>query len=271
MLNLGLSICSPAVWMNGIFVPSSAATATLLAALSGSYSKSLKQAWDDAIGASEADGSWADFDVLYPIGAIPGTASANADDSRINWKNPGTFNLAAVNSPTHGNGYWQGDGSSSRLRTGYTPSTHGVKYLQDDASLWMWSLTSDLLTIVDIGNSQLSPFSLVWCRFTGDIVIGRVNNSTNVVGSSITDGSGLICVQRRGAIDARIFKNGTQLGTNATASVGRPTQEQWICGANNASFSTRKTCFAAWGASQAGRESAIHSRWQTVFSAAGTI
>jgi hypothetical protein len=269
MLSLGISICSPAVWANGAFVPSSASTAALLAALTGVYSRSLKQAWDDAIGASETDGSWADFDILYPKGAIPGTSAANISDGYINWKNPAAFTLTPINSPTNGNGYWQGDGSSSRLRTGYNPTTDGVKFTQDDASIWVWSNTDGTSVAASIGN-VVSPQAIIYPMNTDNKAYGRVNSASAFTGN-VTDGIGLYCVQRRAAGDVRMFKNGSQIANSTTASTGLANQEQWICGANSSLFGTRKIMFGAWGAKQEGRESAIYSRWQTVFTAAGTI
>jgi hypothetical protein len=271
MLSLGLSICSPAVWGNGAFVPSNAETATLIAALTGTYQKSLKQAWDDAIGELKTSGAWADFDVLYPIGAIPGADSTNADDSRLNWKNPGTFSAAAVNSPTHGSGYWQGDGSSSRLRTQYTPATHGVKFTQDDASEWVWSITDSQESISCIGGAS-SPSAYIVPRNGSNNLLASLNMSAAQAAVSAQASSiGLFGAQRSGATDLRSWHNGVQKGTSSNASTGRSAQEQWICGANSNQFSTKRVIFAAWGAKQEGREASIYSTLQTLFTAAGTI
>jgi hypothetical protein len=270
MLSLGLSICSPAVWSSGAFVPSNAETATLLAALTGSYTRTLKQAWDDAIGALKASGAWEDFDVLYPIGAIPGVAAGNAADSKLNWKDPSNFALVEVNSPTHGSGYWQGDGASSRLRTQWTPSTHGVKYIQDDASVWLWSETDSQSASSDTGNASAAPASQIYCRYTDGKMYARVNGVPNSSGA-VAASTGLFVAQRRAANDVRGFRNGTQVFADTEASTGLPTQEQWICGANSNSFSARRLLLAAWAASQTGREAGSSTIFQTLFTAAGTI
>jgi hypothetical protein len=271
MLSIGLAITSPAVWRGGSFVPSNVETATLLAALTGSYTKTLKQAWDDAIGASKVDGSWADFDILYPKGAIPGTSAENVADGYLNWKNPAAFTLVPVNSPTNGNGYWQGDGVSSRLRTQYTPATHGVKYTQNDASMWVWCLTDSTQDAYDIGNLSSAPLGAINCRSASSFVTSLINRGTTSLASAVAAATGLIGVQCRGATDNRNWRNGSQIGSGSTATTGLPTQEQWILGANATNFSTRRIALAAWGASQSGREASMYTTFQTLFTAAGTI
>jgi hypothetical protein len=271
MLSLGLSITSPAVWANGAFVPSNAETATLIAALTGSYSRTLKQAWDDAIGALKASGAWEDFDILYAKGAIPGTSAANIVDGYLNWKNPATYTATPVNSPTNGNGYWQGDGASSRVRTQFTPSTNGVKFTQDSASVWFWCLNDVGLTAYDVGNISTAPHTAIISRSGADSTFARVNTGTSASVAN-ANSTGLFVAQRRGAADQRIWRNGTQIsGVSSAASTGLPTQEQWMCGANNNSFSTRREAFAAWGASQSGREAGIYTIIETLLTAAGTI
>jgi hypothetical protein len=273
MLSLGLSICSPAVWANGAFVPSNEETATLIAAMTGSYSKALKQAWDDAIGALKTSGAWTDFDILYPIGAIPGTSSENAADSRLNWKNPAAYTLLAVNSPTHGNGYWQGDGSSARLRTQYTPSSNAVEYLQDDMSLWFWSLTDSAVTAGDCGNSNVFPLARLITRNASDQAQLYTNDESALFRVSMTDSLGLYAIQRRAVDDKRLWKNGSQFDVTYTthASTGLPTQEFWVCGANSNGFSSKRCAMFAAGASQATREASTYTTIQTLFTAAGTI
>jgi hypothetical protein len=271
MLSLGLSICSPAVWANGPFVPSNAETATLITALTGTYPKSLKQAWDDAIGALKTSGAWDDFDVLYPIGAIPGTASENAADSRLNWKSPSTFSLVAVNTPTHGSGYWQGDGSASRLRTQYTPATHGAAFLQDDASIWGWSLTDSDSASYDIGSASSAPAASINFSNAAGNMQGIINRGTSSLVTAVAASTGSYCAQVRGSADNRNWRNGVEIGTGITATTGRPAQEQWICGGNATMFSARRQCLGAWGASQSGRELSIHQTFETLFTAAGTI
>jgi hypothetical protein len=271
-LGLGLGVCSPAVVRNDLFVPSNAETAALLAALTGNYSKALKHEWDTAIGALKAVEAWQDFDILYPIGAIPGTASENAADSRLNWKNPGTFTAIGVNLPTHGSGYWQGDGSSSRLRTQYTPSINGVKFTQNDAAIWAWSLTDSAQTAYDLGNASVAPATSLNFKNASNNQQSIINRSAGSLTGAVADGLGMIGVQCRGSTDNRNWKNGSQIGSTGTGTTtGVPTQEQWICGSNSTMFSSRRIALASWGASQSGREASLYTIFQTLFTAAGTI
>jgi hypothetical protein len=270
MLNLGHSIWFPAVFHSS-FVASNAETNTFIAALTGTYPKSLKQAWDDAIGALKTSGAWADFDILYIKGAIPGTSAANIADGYLNWKNPATFTLIPVNSPTNGNGYWQGDGASSRFRTQYTPSADGVTYVQGSASIWFYSLTDIQSNSHTIGNGSVNPKARIAPRTTTNLVAGHINDETQLTAANAAS-TGLFGVQRRGSTDLRLWRNGSQVGsTSATASTGVPTQEQWVCGANSTAFATNQIALAAWGASQSGREAGINTVFQNLLTAAGTI
>lgn len=269
MLSLGLSITSPAIWRKAS--PYDPATDALFAALTGSYSDALKLAINDAIISLKTLGAWDDFDVLYPIGAIPGTDAANADDSRLNWKSPGNFTAIPVNAPTHGNGYWQGDGSSSRLRTQYTPSVNGVKYTRDEASMAVWSQTNLVANVADIGGVGTSTAFIVTKFHATSGMLARLNDITNTIFAT-ADSLGMYQSQRTSSNAVKIYKNGSLLGTNSsTTSNGIAPLEQWICGANNSQFSSRKVSLAWWGASQTGRESSLYTIFQTLFTAAGTI
>lgn len=249
------------------------ASIALFDAFTGHYSNAVYNAINAAIVDLKTSGAWDDFDVLYPKGAIPGTSAANIADGYLNWKSPGTFTLIAVNSPINGNGYWQGDGASARLRTQYTPSVSAVKYLQNDASVGAWAKLATTAGIVDLGNFNVAPQFYLYIRNATTTSATVVNGGT-VIPRGSTNGLGLTIAQRRASNDLRLWNNGSQLGTTETtvASTGRPTAEQWILGGNSTQFSSVKQIqLAWWGASQTGREATLYSIFQTLFTAAGTI
>ncbi len=271
MLGLELSPTAAAIFRRSS--PYNPSTDALFAALTGSYSDALKLAINTAIIALKDLGAWADFDVLYVKGAFPGTSAANIADGYLNWKAPGSFKLIPVNSPTNGDGYWQGDGASARLRTQYTPSVNGVKYTQNSSSIMLWAKEAAVAATADAGAvNGLNPAYLD-ARATATQVIGVMNGAGAIVVAS-TDGLGLTMIQRRATNDVRVYKGGAQLGATLTtsASTGVPTNEQWVLGGNSTQFSSgKKIQLAAWGASQVGREASIPPIFQTLFTAAGTI
>lgn len=196
-------------------------------------------------------GVWSLLDLLYL------TAAADSQAATINWVSPSTFPLQAVNAPTFtADKGFTGDGTSSRMNTAFTPSTQGVRFTQDSASIWAWSRTST--TGVHAGNASSNPLAEV--QFTGTTTYTyRINDGTNdaATGTTIIGFNGS---QRQSATDKRAWHNGAQVGTTAaTASTGRPTQAQWICGGATTGFSVAQISCAAWGASLAGTEASFYS------------
>lgn len=199
-------------------------------------------------------GIWSRLDLLYVLAAHSSQAAL------LNWKNPGTFTAIEVNSPTFtvDRGY-TGDGATSRLRTQFVPSTNGVSFTQDNASIWAWSLTDAAASIVDVGNSSGAPSSHVITRSaTGNLVV-RLTDATN--GTTANAASlGLHGGSRASSTTRKNWKNGAQLGADiSVTSTGLPTQEQWICAGNATSFSTKQIAMAAWAASLTGLEAAFYN------------
>lgn len=215
------------------------------------------EAIDALVTALKVADVWDYLDLLYLL------AATDEQASRINWKSPGDFTLSAVNSPVFEvDRGWTGNGSSSRLNTGWTPSTDAVNYAQDDASDWLWNLTEAAVNVVDIGIS--SPIaSMLYSRTAAGGVTGYINNTTvagGLSGFGPATAIGMAGIQRRGALDIRTWKNGAQLSINTTvASSGVPSGSMWIGGANPSAFSSRQLSFAAWGSSLAGKEAAFHA------------
>lgn len=214
------------------------------------------------IKALKTAGIWSKFDCLWVM------AAADSQAARRNWI-ADLYNLTAVNSPAFSadRGY-TGNGSSSRLITGYTPATHGVQLLQDDGSLWLWSRTAAQGASPDIGSIATSPQTRLTLRSATDLLAVRV--SDGVTGTTAnTDGSGFHGGQRRDATAVRHWRNGVQIGSGVTASTGRSTDEQWLLGANTGNFSTKEQSIAAYGAALTGLEAALYSALNTYMQAVG--
>lgn len=110
---------------------SNSETAAIIAAMTaaGAPQTAARSALiDAAVTTMKASGAWALLDGFYMLAASAAAAA------RINWKNPGTFNLTAVNSPTFtaDQGY-AGDGVSAYLETSFNPTTAGGNFTQDSS------------------------------------------------------------------------------------------------------------------------------------------
>lgn len=211
-------------------------------------------------------GIWPLLDIFYV------TAAADSQAARLNWKNPATFTASEVNSPTFAadRGY-TGDGATSRLNTGWVPSTNGVNFTQDSASMWGWSRTTGSEAISFLGNNTGTVQCMINPRTAGNAVaLVRINDATNGSVSPNTDGSGFFGLQRTDSANKRVFRNGTQISTDiAQASTGVANLAQWMCGADASQFSTRQIAAAAWGAGLSGKELAFYNAMNTYMTAIG--
>jgi hypothetical protein len=215
----------------------------------------------------KAAGVWTKLDILYVM------AAHSEQAARLNWKAPGTFtqvNGGTAPTFTTDRGF-TGDGISGRLDTTWIPNTHGVNYLQNDASYWVWIVVNAVASTFEIGNVT-APANRMLVRSGANGANGIINDATNtaMVGSGITDCRGLWGMQRPSAAIKKLWQNGVQIGADAAVtSTGRPTQSQWLLGANSANFSGRQEAFGAWGASLAGLEMAFNTPVNAYMTAVG--
>jgi hypothetical protein len=264
MLSLGLSITSPAVWGRRSY---DADAQAIFDAFTTPATVSRKILINDLVLALKAATIWDDLDILYVI------AAEDSQAARINWKNPGVFTASPVNAPTFevDRGY-TGDGSSARLNTNWTPSVNAVNYSQNSASIWVWCRNNIAATTVAIGSRSVDPVDIIYPRTAGgnfSTYVNINNSDTATIAFGIGTSVGFSGAQRRGAADARTWKDGIEKASSSTASVGLPTQEQWICGGNATQFSTLQQSVAAWGASLAGKELAFYNATLAYLQAVG--
>lgn len=239
----------------------------VVAAMTTKPNAARKVLIDALVGGLKTDGIWAGLDLLYL------TAAHAADAAVINWITPGTYTAIPVNSPTFtaDRGY-AGNGTSSRLRTQFTPSTQAAKLTQNSASIWVWSRTDvSNGAYYDMGAATSPQLRFKFRQPTDNNLITINDGTTATTGGGLwTSSIGMFGLQRTASNARRTFYNGVQRGADSTtASTGMNAQEQWIGGANNVAFSPREIAMAAWGASLAGLESAFYSRIQTYLAAVG--
>lgn len=238
--------------------------ATLFAAMTTPPTTARKAQINTLILALKAAGVWTLLDVFYVL------AAADSQAARLNWKNPAAFTALAVNSPTFAadRGY-TGDGSSSRLRTQFTPSVNGVNYTQNDASAWLWNLTeSQDNTGHELGNTT-TPRTFTRIRNTSNQAVMAANSGSTSTTVANSVSLGFFGTQRVSGTTVNVFKNGASLGTSAPGAAAITATEQWICGANSTGFSARQIALAAWGASLTSKEAAFYSALLTYMQAVG--
>lgn len=199
-------------------------------------------------------------------------AAADSQAARINWKNPGVLTASEVSSPTFttDRGY-AGNGSSSYLDTGWKPNPNGVNYTQNNASMWVWSLSD-----VSSNNSVIGSIDVPICNIVNRHPTLGLLSHLNVANGqylnvAMANGSGFSGSQRTSSTAVELFKNGASVATGSKTTNGRPSFTAWICGANPAHFSTQQVAFAAWGAALTGKEAALHAAVQSYLTAVGAV
>jgi hypothetical protein len=209
---------------------------------------------DNLVSELKSAGIWSLLDVFYIL------AAADSQAGTINWITPASFTLIPVNSPGFlaDRGYI-GNGTTSRLRTQFTPSVNGTKGALNDYSLSEFSLTNlDAANSADFG-SVTAPRSFI-TPVSGGFASWSVNDAGGGTNPANVNSIGLFQAQRTTSTATRLFKNGVQVGPDrVVTSTAIASQEAWICGADATNFSARRIAMAAWGAGLAGKEVSFYN------------
>jgi hypothetical protein len=223
---------------------------------------------DNYISALKRNGLWT-WDILHIL------ALADSQASTINLTNAAAFTLIPVNSPNFlAYRGWAGNGTSSRLRTQFTPSTQAVQGTLNNYSLFEYSLSNvDAVNSADMG-SVTAPRSFI-TPASGGVAAMSVNSGTgSSTGLTSTNTIGMFLAGRSSSTTQKIYKNGVQIGNDAlgaVASTGLASQEQWVCGANATNFSTRRIAISGQGAYPTGKELLFYNITADLLSALGAI
>lgn len=192
-----------------------AETKTLLAALSGTYSPPRKKAIDQMIKSLKTAGVWSKLDVLQMY------AAPTAADAVVNWRAPGTFNATLVNSPTlEVDRGITGDGLSSYINTGFTPSTASGNFTQNSA-FWGVYIRNNKINRSFGTRIGANEFVILEFRNTANEVYARINDTTQSRGNSTTvTSAGFLAASRTSSSAKSIYKNGLSLGDFTVNSTG---------------------------------------------------
>lgn len=177
------------------------------------------------------DGIWAMLDILYLTAA---DASLN---SLINWINPGTHDLTVVNLVagqfTIDRG-WTGNGVNGYLDTNYNPSTDGINFTLNDASIGAYCRLNIQEDTVIIGCQAGGPGAYIYPRdstYVGNSILSKLNDSS--LGSVPNlDSKGFYIISRDVAAHKDIYKN-TIKTEHIEVSTTIPNQNIYILGLNN--------------------------------------
>lgn len=195
----------------------------------------------DTIVALKNAGIWSLLDECWFL------AAHDAQAALLGWKR--YKDCTAVNAPTfEADRGFAGDGATSYLDTGFVPSTDGVNYTLNNASLGAY-IRTDIATnnTADIGARTVSDDTFINSRNNGGDFNARIH-SVSSINIATSDSFGLHSAQRTGANAAQLFRNGVQV-TSATVNVpALPTVSFYICALHQSDgpshFTQRQIAFA---------------------------
>ena len=185
-------------------------------------------------------GVWSKLDIFYLF-----ATDGDSDFASINWKDPNTFEITEVNSPTFTtNQGFSSDGASSYLNTNFNLSTSGTNYTQDDMGLIFG--TSKLASI-----TASRPFGLGvnqnYLSLRTDVQRFWLNSSGYIqMGTFQTIDDQLIFGNRTSATLVNIRKTElatltTNTATNTINSTTLPSENMYILGSNNTFWNSTNT------------------------------
>lgn len=212
----------------------------------------------------KTDGIWDKLDVLYIL------AAHDAQAARLNWKAPGTRTATETATVTHttDRGY-AADGVAGELNTTFNPSTHGVNFLQDASTLFLWSRTAGQSTNPALG-LRTAAGSHIHPRNASDQFAYRINQTAATTVTAQADGSGLFAVTRTGAAATQGYRNGATLGAAGSTASNAPGNSSLSLGRNNSTFSTVEGAAIGAGGILSGAEHAnLYTRLATYMTAVG--
>ena len=200
-----------------------------------------KNAENTAIIALKDTTIWNKLDGLHFI------SPTNLATASVNAKNPGTFDLIPVNTPSHSINGVDFNGSTQYFRTGWTPNTHnpgGIHmafYSRQDVSNNAFVMGCQSAT----GKATIQP------RNGTTVAIGVNSNNTISLSGANPDSLGFFIATREGETDLKFYKNGAILSTGSAGSSINSTWELYLACRNNIGtadrFDTRQIAFYSFG------------------------
>jgi hypothetical protein len=191
-----------------------------------------------------AAGIWDKLDVFYLF-----AQDGQAEFGTLNWKAPLLYQSTLVNSPTFtSNKGFAGNGSSSYINTNFNPSTGGVNYVRNNASVVLYMDTindSGLKFFCGAINGPLT--SQLAEDNTPNNMRPDINGDNSGVGNVAKIGAKWFGMNRDNSTEVKLFQN-TTLSTNADPSNGVPNANMTLLVRSDLfGYSNRRISFFSMG------------------------
>jgi hypothetical protein len=161
--------------------------------------------------------AWDSIDVLK----VYAIHTNGASEALVNWKNPGTYNSDAVHSPafTAFEGF-AGDGANDYISWNWIPSTHGVLYKVNNASVGIYIRTNDTGDHAVFGGYDGTRTTRLRPAQSNGICTYLINQSSESSVGGQASTIGFYVVQRTASNAVALYKNNSLLDNETVASNG---------------------------------------------------
>lgn len=262
LIGISLAISQP---RPVIYTFANAEAAALVARFTTQPTNARKALIDTLVGSLKAGSVWSKLDCFYVM------AAADEPAAKLNWI-ADAYNLTeSATNPTftEDRGY-QGNGTTSKLLTGFTPSTAGGKFALNSAAFGVWVRTENNGSYLDMGANDGTNLAILRSRNAGQVNF-IVNNSTQAV-ANVASSIGFTSAQRTaasGATSTTAYKNGVSLGDFNSTSVGLPTGQFCLLGRSDNATSINQVSAAAIGNFSGAEHLALYNALNTYLVAVG--
>lgn len=203
---------------NSVYVLDADADAFLIA--TAITDNTLVQATNELVVDLKGYSIYTKFTALYPF--IGGTATTH----KFNLINPldtnAAFRIEWFGGVTHDSSGITGNGTNGYGETYVKPS---VDLVLNSTHIAFWSKTNSQNANAEMGiqDGALNAGIRVITRNTSNQTQYQVNDNASTLLTSVTDSSGFYCASRTASNSRKLYKNGTAIITNTTASTTRTT------------------------------------------------
>ena len=220
MTSVAYGIAMPA--SRGLLTPPSwcSQAQAFFARLATQPSAARKVQYNTLIASLANAGLWSKLDALYVFAAADqATALTNLISS--------SYGASAVGAPAFTTDQGFTGGTSKYLDSNFKPSTAGGNFQQNSACGFAWSLTAGAIGAATVGSKANASPLTIYPYQTGSLLLQGVINgvSFSPASVSVSSGAGLSAVDRGAPNAQSIYRNGTALASNSTASAALANQD----------------------------------------------